>query len=420
MQRTDIISILKSLPIDFMANTAAELHTDYKAKKLGSLRLFCLLLIGFLRNSAMSQRFVCEQSSCEILNQILDMSIPVTPVSHSSLSERLSNIDSKFFARVYEKIFESAEKELGADKLLDLNIIRIDTTLVSETSSKLKEGINTGVNHRFGGTKRHIKYGMGYDGFGAVLEKVFKRQKESGEEIALAQTIKETIVNTDSKGKTIVFDRGVSSFDNLCEIRKLCKENDCHFVSRLKSKRIYNVKESLIKENNPTCDGEFEIMEDCIATLNKPAKSEYENEPFRIIRVRFVKPRPRTRPSDKSRRYEPEMLLITDQTDKSALEIVNQYKRRWDIEVFYKFLKQNLKFSHLLSLSENGIQIMLYMTLITAILVKLFAERNGIGNTLAQTRMIVQIENWIFKHPVRTKNIKYTDKHKMQKKPKDS
>lgn len=193
MKNKDIIGIIKSLPLEFMESTASELRTDYKAKKLGSIRLFTLLLLAFLRNSTMSQRFTCEQSSCELLDDFLGISIPVTPLSHSSLADRLATMNLVFFARVYEKIFEMAEKELGADKLSSSDIIHVDTTLVAETSARLREGIDTGVNHRFGGMKRHIKYGMAYDGFSAVFEKVFTRQKESGEEIALAQTVKDTI-----------------------------------------------------------------------------------------------------------------------------------------------------------------------------------------------------------------------------------
>lgn len=188
----------------------------------------------------------------------------------------------------------------------------------------------------------------------------------------------------------------------MCEIRELCKEKGCHFVSRLKLSRLYTIEKQLIGRNKTKADDEFEIMEDCMAGLNKSRKSEYENKPFRIIRVRFKKKRPKTQPSAKRRRYETEMLLISDQTEASALEIVHQYKKRWGIEVFYKFLKQNLKFSHILSTSFNGIQIMLYMTLIVAVLVRLFAKRNGIGNTLAMTRIIVQIENWVYLHPVET------------------
>lgn len=401
MKNKDIISIIKSLPLGFMESTASELRTDYKAKKLSSIRLFTLLLLAFLRNSTMSQRLTCEQSSCEILDDLLDISIPVTPLSHSSLADRLATMNPVFFARVYEKVFKMAEKELGTDELSSSDIIRVDTTLVAETSAKLKEGIDTGVNHRFGGKKRHIKYGMAYDGFSAVFEKIFNRQKESGEEIALAQTVKDTIKQEGAPGRILVFDRGTTGYDNLCEIRKLCEEKKCHFVSRLKLNRVYAVKKQLLDQDAVREDEEFEIIEDGMAVLNRPPKSEYDNKPFRIVRVRFRKTRPRTMPSAKRRRYEPEMVLISDQTEIPAMEIAHQYKHRWSIEVFYRFLKQNLSFSHILSTSINGIQIMLYMTLTVAVLVRLFAKRNGIGNTLAMTRMIVQIENWVYLHPVK-------------------
>lgn len=125
MKTKDIIGIIKSLPLDFMESTASELGTDYKAKKLGSIRLFTLLLLAFLRNSTMSQRFTCEQSSCELLDDFLGISIPVTPLSHSSLADRLATMNPVFFARVYEKVFGMAEKELGTDELSSSDIIRV-------------------------------------------------------------------------------------------------------------------------------------------------------------------------------------------------------------------------------------------------------------------------------------------------------
>ena len=85
---------------------------------------------------------------------------------------------------------------------------------------------------------------MAYDGFSAVFEKVFTRQKESGEEIALAQTVKDAIRQEGAPGRTIVFDRGTTGYDNLCEIRGLCEEKKCHFVSRLKLNRVYTVEKT--------------------------------------------------------------------------------------------------------------------------------------------------------------------------------
>lgn len=396
----DIIKLMRQLPLDFMAQTADELKVDYKAKKLSALRLFALLLIGFLRHSNISQRKICEQSSSIWLDEFLQIDIGATPLSHSSIAERLSCINPEYFAQVYDKILMRAERSIDPAELEDSNIIRIDTTLVSETSAKLSEGINTGVNNRFGGQKKHVKYGMAYDGFSAVLEKVFTEQKASGEEIALGETVIATAENEPVSEKVFVFDRGTTGYDTLCHLKNICAQKNCHFVSRLKLSRIYHIEQSNITVKTHLKDDEFEVIEDNMAFLNRPSKSSYGKERFRIIRVKFIKPRPRTLPSAKRRRYEPEMLLITDDFESDVLDIVHEYKKRWSIEVFYKFLKQNLSFSHLLSTSKNGIQVMLYMTLITAVLIKLYAISNGIGPTLAQSRMVIQLENWIYTHPL--------------------
>ena len=396
----DIIKLIKLLPLDFMSQTAEDLKADYKVKKLQALRLFSILLIAFIRQSEISQRKVCEQISSFWLDEFLNITMGSCTVTHSSLSERLASINPDYFARVYQKILSITEKHIGLDQLLDSGIIRIDTTLVAETSAKLSDGINTGVNNRFGGQKRQLKYGMAYDGFAAVLAKVFDQQQASSEEVALGKTILETASDIAREGDDLVFDRGVAGYDTLCGLKELCRKKHCHFISRLKLRRIYHPCQDNMIAGVTVKDDEFEIIEDCIATLNRPANSEYGVEKFRIIKVRFIKTRPKTLPSAKRRRYEPEMLLITDDFDSDPLTLVHKYKKRWDIEVFYKFLKQNLSFSHFLTTNRNGIQVVLYMTLITAVLIKLYAALNDIGPTIAQTRMVIQLENWIYTHPL--------------------
>jgi len=95
-------------------------------------------------------------------------------------------------------------------------------------------------------------------------------------------------------------------------------------------------------------------------------------ETFRVIKFR-----PDAKP-------ETEILLITNMLDKSAYEIAEMYKRRWDIEVFFRFIKQELNFSRLLSLNNKGIQVILYMTLITAMLVMIYKKMNNIGYKTAK------------------------------------
>ncbi len=106
-------------------------------------------------------------------------------------------------------------------------------------------------------------------------------------------------------------------------------------------------------------------------------KKEFSKTEYRVIKARFKVPRDTTRPANKGKvkRVENEVYLITNDFELTAKQIAEAYKKRWDIEVFFKFLKQNLSFSHFISTSENGIKVVLYMTLITAMLVLIYKRK---------------------------------------------
>ena len=63
--------------------------------------------------------------------------------------------------------------------------------------------------------------------------------------------------------------------------------------------------------------------------------------------------------------------------------------------MFYRFLKQELSFSHFPSTSDNGIKVILYMTLITAMLIMIYKRLNGIGYSDAKFCFKLQLEDWI-------------------------
>lgn len=61
--------------------------------------------------------------------------------------------------------------------------------------------------------------------------------------------------------------------------------------------------------------------------------------------------------------------------------------------MFFKFLKQELNFSHLINRSENGIKVMLYCTMIAAILLLAYKELNGLkGYKIMKQRFINDLE----------------------------
>lgn len=60
----------------------------------------------------------------------------------------------------------------------------------------------------------------------------------------------------------------------------------------------------------------------------------------------------------------------------TALEVADTYLRRWDIEVFFRFLKQEVGLRNLLAYNENGIKAVLYIRLLTATMLRIFMWLN--------------------------------------------
>ena len=168
-------------------------------------------------------------------------------------------------------------------------------------------------------------------------------------------------------------------------------EYGLHFVGRLnENRKLEIISKSPVGEQDFTYgellqDSQARIfgMEEKITRTGKTSRVlVLQPEIYRVVRF-------------KPKNGEEDILLITNILDASADEIASMYKRRWDIEVFFRFLKQELNFSHFLSLNENGIQVVLYMTMITAMLVMIYKRENEIGYKTAVRRMGIELENLV-------------------------
>ena len=393
-----IIDVFKELPLEEMMADAKELRIDHKSKKLNSMTLFALLAQGYLMTDRLSQRYVCKEANLLSLKELYGIEIYQGSISHSSLSERLSVINPKFFEDTYKLLYCRILHKYGFYPLAKSNIVRVDTTYVSETANKLLEGIRTGVNDRYGGERKQIKYGIAYDGFGVLVADIFSKQSQSSDEVALAATVKSAICHDGKRYQVYTFDRGVGSNKNLNEIDKLTKRRGETFVGRMKLGRLYDIVAERNVNSVVNRDDEYEILQDCNAHLRKQNSAKWdESTTYRIIKVRFANPRPKSAgPDSHQRKYQNEMLLISNDFESEAITIANEYKSRWSIEIFFKFLKQNLSFAHLLSVNLNGIKVMLYMTLIMALLVKLFELETKQGPKMAILDMKIQIANWLY------------------------
>ena len=81
--------------------------------------------------------------------------------------------------------------------------------------------------------------------------------------------------------------------------------------------------------------------------------------------------------------------ILCNDLDATAQEIADLYKRRWAIELFFRWVKQTLKITRFLGTSENAVRIQIAVALIAFLLLRLAqATQNAIASPLAFARLV--------------------------------
>ena len=170
------------------------------------------------------------------------------------------------------------------------------------------------------------------------------------------------------EGATYVFDLGYYDYSWWAKL----DDAGCRIVTRLK----VNTPLAVVAEN-AVPKGSF-ILSDRIghlpARLARSSKNPFQ-EPVREVRVRIE--------TGKILR------ILTNDLDAPANEIASLYKRRWQIELFFRWVKQTLKIHHFLGTSENAVRIQIAVALIAFLLLRMaHALQNNVKSLLAFVRLV--------------------------------
>jgi hypothetical protein len=147
------------------------------------------------------------------------------------------------------------------------------------------------------------------------------------------------------KGTMLVFDRGYTDYDWFQHLT----EGGVHFVTRLKDKASYLV----VEKREAAGEG---VRADEIIVLEKHAKSD--GAPF-LRRVRYW---------DAANGRE--LVFLTNHLELSAVTIAAIYKERWQIELLFKALKQNLRIKTFVGTTANALKTQIWTALIALLAVK--------------------------------------------------
>ncbi len=391
-------SVLRMIPDELLAKLARDTKVDYCAKVLKGERLFYLLVYALLCADRLSQRKLEAVFASQQFKSLFNFSVDMK-VTRSSISTRLSTVNLDFFEQAYGLLYESLSSLYTEKEIRDMYLVRIDSSMVAETCNKLKKGFTVGRKAEGRDDRKQIKYTMAYDGFAAKLAEVLSEPTYLSEDKAMPKVLEGLIKKDKNHQNLYVLDRGLTALDNYKKVSLA----DAAFVGRINTNRKMKIARSLMTEDTDRDLGRLELVDDVIVHLYNQ-KHEEDPQEFRVVKARFKEPTDTARRSPggtNRKKTEQEVYFITNVTNEpgklqlTPQEIAEAYRRRWDIEVFYRFLKQELSFSHFLSTSDNGIKVILYMTLITAMLIMIYKRLNGIGYSDAKFCFKLQLEDWI-------------------------
>ena len=395
-QKINVQKIMGLIPDNLLSTLSKDTKVDYCAKVLYGERIFNLLLYGILTTDRTSQRTLEDLFKTDLFKAMFCYDAGMK-VSHSSISTRLSKIDSEFFRLVYESIYKEFSKFFTIKEQSKYRIVRVDSSMVAETCNKLRKGLSPGSKKVNTPEKvvKQVKYTVAFDGLTACDFKVFTESSYLSEDWAIPEVVR---LNASKEGSTTniyTFDRGVTSTKTFSSFNR----DEISFVGRLRIPRKYDVIAlDEISENDKNL-GELTLISSQLVHLYGNDCTVDQENTYRLIIAERKEKIDTTPPKNNKnfRKKENTFYFFTNNLELSPKEIADIYKQRWDIEVFFRFIKQELNASHFLSVSENGIKVILYMTLIASMLLLLYKKINDIGYKTAKRRFTIELWETIVK-----------------------
>ena len=273
-----------------------------------------------------------------------DLGLNQSP-ARSTMSDGNKKRDWKVFESLYFRVLKHYERILSSEsqrsiiaEIKDQTVKLIDSTTISLCLSMFDWA-------KFRTAKGGLKIHTCWDDNLQIPDLINITEAKTHDRYGIGQLVF-------SKGTIIVEDRGY--FDFTLMLTRIKAENI--FVTRIKTNTLYQTVQELDLQD----DKDQDIIKDEIIKLTsaKAVEIGISEEQLRLVHVYK---------EDENKVIE----IITNNLEWSARTIADLYKKRWDIELFFKAIKQNLQIKTFLGTSENAVKSQIYVALISYLLVEL-------------------------------------------------
>ncbi len=278
-------------------------------------------------------------------------------VAHSTLADANSARDWRIYADLAQSLIARARR-LYADEPLG---VELEQTVYALDSTTIDLCLSLFPWARFRSTKAAIKLHTLLDLRGPIPTMIAISDRKQADVRVLDELLPEP-------GAFYVMDRGYVDFQRLYRFVLA----GAFFVTRTKAGVQLNRLES-----RPV-DKSTGVRSDHVVWLRTTQSATHY--PERLRRVSY-----KDSESGKA------LVFLTNNFDLPALTIAKLYKCRWQVELFFKWIKQNLRIKHFFGTTDNAVKTQVWIALCVYVLVAIVRKQLGLELSLSQLLQILSV-----------------------------
>lgn len=326
---TLFIRMARMIPNRMIQNAIESFGTDHRSRTLGSRDHLWVLLLGHLRGTASLRHLVTLWKDLPELRQCLGMEQP----ARSTLADANSSRSHEFFRALAAQTLNACLMTQVAKRYRRLK--RISYCLDS-TSLELCVDLFAWafVSQERAAIKLHTLLRSG-----TALPELTLITEGSRHDLPAAKTM------PIPSGAIVSMDRAYVDARFMADLH----DRDVIFVTRIKRGMKYRI----LVRRRVSAKG---IRSDWEIALTGSGASVYGTRPLRRVSYR-----------------DPEtgqvLMFLTNSRELSARTIARLYKDRWQVELFFKWIKQNLKITNFWGRSRNAVLVQLWVALLAYALI---------------------------------------------------
>jgi len=295
----------------------------------------------------------------------------LTPVKRSTLGDALEKRDHQIFEKAFQSLVAKAQLIAGNQGRRFKNPLKIIDASSIELCLKRFDWAT------FRKTKGAVKLHAKIDGDYLYPEAV---RLTSGD----VHEINELENLSQDSGNIYVMDRGYVDYKKLygIELRK------AFFVTRMKTNCQHEIQQTLSSSNDTPVR-----LDAAIVLTSQKGKKSY---PIPLRKICYH-----------DAEYDRDYVFISNNFELSAQDVADIYKTRWQVELFFKWLKQNLKIKTFWGISRNAVYTQIWVALIVSILLWIHKAIDGI--TVSAQRLLQILKTTLFSRKTILELLRFED-----------